>query len=251
MFFHIIFFIFQVQSLFFIEAKGNEEDIANFFNSALHCIRDIQRTGDCTGQERLFRELDDHTRTISAFLSISRFTEDPVNRQYVITLEALYRCFRSLLSGYETRQRSMEVTYNALVPPTTSTGLPGRPRYSISLEQISHCVSLGMSWQRISLCLGISRRTLYRHRQRLGVQPLAYAVMSNHALNSVVSEILQNTPNAGETYVLGSLRSRQIRIQRWRVRQSLQEVDPIGRSFRRRHAIRRRIYNVQTPNQLW
>ncbi|MEQ2238673.1 hypothetical protein ILYODFUR_035583, partial [Ilyodon furcidens] len=29
------------------------------------------------------------------------------------------------------------------------------------------------------------------------------------------------------------------------------EVDPIGRSFRRRRTIRRRVYNVQTPNQLW
>ncbi|KAG1954940.1 hypothetical protein F2P79_008969 [Pimephales promelas] len=63
--------------------------------------------------------------------------------------------------------------------------------------------------------------------------------------------ILQRTPNSGETYILGSLRSRGIRIQRWRVRQSLQEIDPVGRSFRRRRAIRRRVYSVQTPNQLW
>lgn len=232
----------------FIEVTGNEEEIADFFNSALQCIREIQRTGD---QERLFRELDDHTRTLSAFLSVSRFTEEPANRQYVMMLEVLYGCFRSLLNGYETRLSSIEVTQNVLVPPTTSTGLPGRPRYSITLEQISHCMSLGMSWQRIASCFGISRQTLYRHRQELGVQTLEYAVMSTDALNSAVSNILQNTPNAGEAYVIGSLRSRGIRIQRWRVRQSLQEVDPIGRSLRRPHTIRRRIYNVQTPNQLW
>ncbi|MEQ2276489.1 hypothetical protein XENORESO_021983 [Xenotaenia resolanae] len=35
------------------------------------------------------------------------------------------------------------------------------------------------------------------------------------------------------------------------VTQCLQEVDPIGQSFRRRRTIRRRVYNVQTPNQLW
>ncbi|MEQ2297927.1 hypothetical protein AMECASPLE_039722 [Ameca splendens] len=70
-------------------------------------------------------------------------------------------------------------------------------------------------------------------------------------LTRVVTDILQRTPNAGETYVLGSLASREIRVQRWRVRQCLQEVDPIGRSFRRRRTIRRRAYNVQTPNQLW
>ncbi|XP_034544131.1 uncharacterized protein LOC117816121 [Notolabrus celidotus] len=108
-----------------------------------------------------------------------------------------------------------------------------------------------MNWQCIATCLGVSCRTLYRHRQRLGVEPLAYATLSNDNLNRLVGEILQSTRNAGERYVHGSLRSRGLRIQRWRVRQSLQEVDPIGRSFRRRHAIRRRIYSVPTSNQLW
>ena len=86
---------------------------------------------------------------------------------------------------------------------------------------------------------------------KLRVEPLRYAVLSNEELNSFVTDILQNTPNAGETYVLGSLRARRIRVQRWRVRQSLHQVDPIGRSFRRRHAIRRRVFSVLAPNQLW
>lgn len=244
---HIVYLIFQVNLLWKTTAS-TEDDVRYFFNSALQCVEDIQWTADYVGQERLFRELDHHTRTLSTFFTFSRFIDDPANSQYRIILKSLYRCFCSLLSGYETRHRSSEV---ALVPPTASTGLPGRPRYSISLEQISHCMSLGMNWRRISACLGISRRTLYRHRQYLGVQPLEYTVISSHALNNIIRDILQNTPNAGETYVLGSLRSRQIRIQRWRVRQSLHEVDPVAQSFRHCHTIRRRIYNVQTPNQLW
>ncbi|XP_028258071.1 uncharacterized protein LOC114442995 [Parambassis ranga] len=112
-------------------------------------------------------------------------------------------------------------------------------------------MSLGMNWQNIATCVGVSSRTLYRHRQLLGIPPMSYTTLSNENLNRVVGEILQHTTNAGERYVHGSLRSRGIHIQRWRVRQSLQEIDPIGRSFRRRHAIRRRIYSVSSPNQLW
>lgn len=114
----------------------------------------------------------------------------------------------------------------------------------------------------------------------MGIQPLQYTVLTDQELTRIVTGILQRTPNSGETYVLGSLASREIRIQRWRVRRCLhacgikeqciftsinlfliftvvifyilkQEVDPIGRSLRRRHTIRRRVYNVQTPNQLW
>lgn len=131
------------------------------------------------------------------------------------------------------------------------TGHQGRPQYSVSRQQILHLLSIGMNWQSIATCLGMSSRTLYRHRQRLGVESLTYSTLSNENLNAVVRQILQSTTNAGERYVHGSLRSCGLRIQRWRVRQSLEEIDPIGRPFRRRRTIRRRIYSVPSPNQLW
>ena len=40
-------------------------------------------------------------------------------------------------------------------------------------------------------------------------------------------------------------------VQRARVRESLQGVDPVGRSIQRRYAICRRVYNVHGPNFLW
>ncbi|KAK1172466.1 hypothetical protein AOXY_G5049, partial [Acipenser oxyrinchus oxyrinchus] len=118
-------------------------------------------------------------------------------------------------------------------------------------EQINHCISLGFSWQIIATRFGIHRHTLFRLRHRLRIQPQSFSAISNHDLNREMFNILQNTPNAGETYVLGSLRGRNLRVQRWRVRQSIRDVDPVGRAFRRRMVIRRRIYNVQSPNQLW
>lgn len=252
-FFQIILVIFQIQLMFF-NAEGNEEDIENFFRSTLSCIECIKREGvGATGfqQERLYRELDDNTRTLSVYISLSRLGNNPSNGEYIHTMEVLYGCLCGILSEHGAKQRSNDAANTGLVPPTILNNFPGRPRYSISSEQISHCVSMGMNWKRIASCFGISLRTLYRHRQHLGVQALQYTVLTNQELNQIVTDILQLTPNAGEAYVIGSLRSRGIRIQRWRVRQSLQEVDPIGRSIRRRNAIRRRIYNVQTSNELW
>ena len=223
---HLIFFIFQIQPLFF-EVRGNEEDVVVFFSSALQCIERLQRQeSDNFHQERLYIELNEHTRTLSAFLAVCD------DRDVTNLLGSLYRCFRNLLHEHDARQRSTEETTN-LAPPTTLTGHPGRPRYSIATEQISHCVSIDISWQRIASCFGISWRTLYRHRQRLGFEPLRYSVLSNKDLDRVVTHIRQNTPNAGEAYILGSLRSRGLGIQHWRVRQSLHQVDPTGRSFRR------------------
>ena len=58
---------------------------------------------------------------------------------------------------------------------------------------------------------------LYRHRQRLGVELLRYSVLSNQDLDRVVTNILQNASNASEAYILGSLRSCGLMIQRWKI----------------------------------
>lgn len=232
--------------------RSIESDIRAFFRSVLGCLEQLQRgSADSFFDDRLHRQLRDHIFTLSGFLSISRFVEDSRNTQSVNTLESLRRCLQILMATFETRLRMRSENSEVFLPPLVMTGHQGRPLYSISREQISYLASLGMNWQNIASSLGVTSRTLYRHRQRLGIQPLTYSSLSNDSLSQIVREVLQSTTNAGERYVHGSLRSRGLRIQRWRVRQCLQEIDPVGRSFRRRHAIRRRIYHVSTSNQLW
>ena len=75
--------------------------------------------------------------------------------------------------------------------------------------------------------------------------------ITDTGLEQVIRGVLARTPNAGETYVAGGLRSQGICIPRSRLRQQLTIIDPIGRELRRRKAIRRRVYNVGAPNHLW
>ncbi|CAH0560413.1 unnamed protein product [Brassicogethes aeneus] len=62
---------------------------------------------------------------------------------------------------------------------------------------------------------------------------------------------MTQTPNAGEVYIMGSLKSRNLDIPRWRVRQQINILDPVGRALTRRTAIKRRIYKVKGANYLW
>ena len=41
-------------------------------------------------------------------------------------------------------------------------------------------------------------------------------------------EIITVTPGTGQTWVLGVLHSRGIRVQRWKVRERMREQDPVG-----------------------
>lgn len=78
-----------------------------------------------------------------------------------------------------------------------------------------------------------------------------YSDITDDELDRIVSEIIQISPNAGETLVQGALRHRGLRIQRRRVRESILRVDPISRLLRRRQLIYRRRYQVRAPNSLW
>lgn len=98
-------------------------------------------------------------------------------------------------------------------------------------------------------CLGVRIRTLQR-RVEYGISD-NYCEITDDELESAVRDILRLTPFSGESYVRGALRGRGINVQRWRVRDTLRNVDPINRCIRRRYAIQRRLYNVKKPNHLW
>lgn len=125
-------------------------------------------------------------------------------------------------------------------------------RYNIPAAQLTHMRDLGFTWMAISRMLSVNIRTLYNHRTQLGLVDYgSFINISNDDLDRLITEVLRQTPGSGETYITGSLRGRGIRVQRWRVRERLRIVDPVGRALRGRRAIQRRVYNVSVPNQVW
>ena len=75
-----------------------------------------------------------------------------------------------------------------------------------------------------------------------GVGPRnTYSDIADDDLCSLFRECLQNMPDAGETYIIGAIRSRGIIVQRWRIRQAIQTVDRISRALRRTFAVVRRV----------
>ncbi|KAK6173469.1 hypothetical protein SNE40_016912 [Patella caerulea] len=75
--------------------------------------------------------------------------------------------------------------------------------------------------------------------------------MSDDQLDEYLRNIMSITERSGETFMIGALRSRGIRIQRWRIRESLIRLDPVGRALRRRRVTYRRTYSVPYPNYIW
>ena len=134
------------------------------------------------------------------------------------------------------------------------TGMRGQPKLEVSKEQIQFLCELHFPWVRIAELLGISTKTLSRRQQEFQIddeEEMNWSSAGNGELREIMQEILSVTPGIGQTRMLGALHSRGIRVQRWKVREMMRELDPVGTALRWRGTICRRKYNLRCPNALW
>ena len=90
-------------------------------------------------------------------------------------------------------------------------GTIGRPRKSITREEMELLYSIHKSWKEVAALLGTSERTIQRRRRETGMTTSSrtgtsstYSDISHDQLCTVIREILNILPNAGESYVLGA-----------------------------------------------
>ena len=232
---------------------GNDEDLRDYFLSLLSVIESTQHylsTRSLDLLEYCQRHLEGHLCIIVALMQVLDERYDQAGEMFMERLEQLVLIVSRQLRRIEELSAIDEScrNNNTSVPLLLQTA--GRPKYFIPKEQIERLHSYGLAWTDIANILHISERTLYRRRQEYGILG-KYSSISDAELDSVIVNILNATPNAGEKLVIGSLRSRNIHVQRWRIRDRLNVLDPIGRPIRRNSAIHRRTYNVQGANHLW
>ena len=125
----------------------------------------------------------------------------------------------------------------------------GRPCIPISEEQILFFIEHDFKVMEIAKLFGCSKRTVERRMQEYNIT--IRSRVSDSELRSTVATICTHNPNLGEKSVDGILRARGIVVQRHRIRDALQVVDPEGVQYRLRRVLHRRQYNVESPNALW
>jgi len=128
----------------------------------------------------------------------------------------------------------------------------GRPSYDISREQLVFYLEHGFTQCAIAKLMGCSARTINRRISDFQLQSyLWFSDMEDHFVDMAVKDIQKQYPSWGEKSIHGHLFSAGIKLQRWRIRESLHRVCPLTVKERFRQAIRRREYRVPYPNSLW
>ena len=134
-----------------------------------------------------------------------------------------------------------------------TTGSVGRPKFHISSDQLEMLDQYAFTETQLCELLGISRMTLWRRRNEFGLPATSriYSNIDDEALDVLVKSIKEEFPYDGEILIIGHLRARSVRVQRWRVRDAIHRTDPINVALRWHQQIPRRVYNVKGPHALW
>ena len=162
-------------------------------------------------------------------------------------LRSLAQEWQSYIDAKERLSHSLK--YQAILSQSTSKG---RPRFLIPKEQLEFLRSLYFTWSEIAQLIGVSRMTIYRRREEFNMVDEPTATLTDSELKQKVSEIRQILPEVGEKIILGQLRSMGYHITRWRVRETLRQIDPVNTAMRWPGGLTaRRQYSVPGPNSLW
>lgn len=132
------------------------------------------------------------------------------------------------------------------------SGKRGRPRKVIDEAWLEEAVSgkRKISLTKLAAVLGVHRCTLARYLKLYGVWK-RFSDITDHELDMLVTHFKQTKPPSGMRYVIGFLKSHGLRVQRSRIKRSMETVDRLGMLLRRREKIARGQYKVPRPNHLW
>ena len=135
------------------------------------------------------------------------------------------------------------------------TGRRGRPRKRINEAFLRDVTDprRNIYLSKLAPKLKISRNVLQREIRLLGVDN-GFSNIPDNELDRVIRDFLQQKEHTtGSGYVIGHVRRKGIRVQRHRIRASINRVDRLGRTMRRieRDKTSRRSYYVSQPNALW
>ena len=129
----------------------------------------------------------------------------------------------------------------------------GRPRYSITAEQLEYFLAFGFTATEISAMLGVSEATVRRRLQEFGLSSRNFTNISDEALDRIVAELKEHFQQSGYRVIRGILQAKGYHIAERRVMECLRRIDLQGVIMRslQLQIIHRRSYKVYGPNALW
>ncbi|XP_068742975.1 uncharacterized protein [Montipora capricornis] len=225
-----------------------DEDLSKFLHTVLDKAEQ-SLLGDCSSDSLQTQTVVDQTISLLRTLAENDIDFQDTWSSLASAFYDVFQCLRE--KNLDLNNRPTAVAQVSIA--SKCTGRAGRPSFQIPQEMLEDLRGFGFSWQTIADILGVSRWTIYRRVQEYGLKSMTdFSLMSDGELDNIISEYMnQHGKTTGQSYITGYLRSKGLRVQRSRVRQSMARVDPENAALRWGAVVTRRTYLVPWPNSLW
>lgn len=134
------------------------------------------------------------------------------------------------------------------------SGRRGRPRKvpDQSLLEEAFAPNRNINVKKLAEKIGVHRNTLSSYLREFGIAARPYSDISDFNLDALIRDYRKENPQSGVRYLRGRLRQLHgLRIQKRRIKEAIERVDPLGQVLRNYTTTRRRVYHVSRPNALW
>ena len=176
--------------------------------------------------ERHFININDHIDHVSVIYSEIQ-QEQGQSNQIILLLRGLDELL-SYLNNYHKVYDTRMLNFGTVIPHSRPClevkNTPGRPKILLDEQQILNLKELNMTWKAIANLLGVHEKTLQRKRKEFNINLKRYTDLTDEELDNLMNDLVKSNPNAGERMIQGSLVGLGHRIQRWRIRASLNRV---------------------------
>ncbi|XP_070582194.1 uncharacterized protein [Ptychodera flava] len=142
--------------------------------------------------------------------------------------------------------------------PKVHTGQPGRPSFLLDPNIIKQMLSNSFKVADIAQIFQVSRQTVRNCLVRTGCSPkhVKYTDINDASLDDLMMELKSLGPlkNSGEKILQGVLRALGVRIQRRKLRDCMNRVEPFQRALRwplLKTRTKHSVYNVKAAQSLW
>ena len=135
-----------------------------------------------------------------------------------------------------------------------SYGGRGRPKFDVSRNQLEFLLKRGSSVPDVAHTLGLSVRTTERRLREFNISSRRFfTIMDDETLDRTIEDILRSFPSYGYSRMTDALLSNGIKVQQFRIRESMRRVNPDGILLRALtiNTVQRRKYQVYAPLTLW
>ena len=230
-----------------------EEELPSFLNALIDKVEQITKLNS-SSYEDIHINICELDKTVSLLRTLSH--EEDLSNEDKQVLGSLAGAFSDVLSSLQEHVLALSRGPSIICQNTCGVkqvGKPGRPPYGISSEVLEDLLGMGFTCEQISRMFKVSRWTIYRRIRSYGLEHFkTWTCISDEDLDNIVKGFYgRSGAMSGQTFIIGYVQSKGIRVQRSRIRESIARVDPVNTVLRWGMVVSRRKYSVPWPNSLW